>query len=361
MRYYFNQIEHFKNPVPLFFLCGVKYNKRNPYDDKRVVLKKYLAMNKCYSIILEENFIPVPYKKGKIRLTYSEIGLNNLHDVETLACMVVDGVFVIHESHSTAAEIALFASNECLTDKIFVLVPDEENAQTKHYSGFLSFAYESLLPKYIIFNPVVEKNIINEENIEIKTYFNQNKIGKHLGEKIDEFVSKADDNKEIQIVKSKFNKKSRKLNSYYIENDKIYFFINIQVLRYYIIALFNILEFRNNFKKCNGFKESVCLCESWFKQIMMNTAQRNEKNDIFQYRSIFKISNVINSRLDLRKAISIILYMFHATGWINIDLSSDCKKVSICKKTDSSSGFKVVYEKYYNIILKEELVDFEGI
>lgn len=360
MKYYFKQIDKYINPVPLFFLCGVKYNEKKPDDDKRVVLKKYLEDKGCFSIILEENFVPSP-QKYKTKLSYKDIGLNNLNDVEALACMAVDGIFIIHESHSTAAEIALFASNEIVTKKTFVLVPDEENAQMQHFSGFLYFGYKELLPKVILFNPVTEKFIINEDKIEIKTYFCDNKIGENLGNKISKCIEQASEVRQLKIIKFDFNKDGNKINSYYIDSKKkIRVFLNVELLRYYIIAIFSINEFRQELSETKNFLDGVILCEKWFKEILLNTLQRNESENILQYSAIFKISNIVNTRLDLRKAISFILYMFHAVGWIKIDLN-DSEGITICRKTSFSTGFKAIYEVYENVIFKEDLAFFEGI
>ncbi|MCW6091722.1 hypothetical protein FC826_03000 [Clostridium botulinum] len=360
MKYYFKQIDKYENPIPLFFLCGVKYNEKNPDDDKRVVLKKYLESKGCFAIILEENFAPYASKNNK-KLSYKDIGLNNLNDVEALACMAVDGVFIIHESHSTAAEIALFASNEVVTKKTFVLVPDQENSQMQHFSGFLSFGYKNLLPKCLIFNPVTEKYFINEDKIEIKTYFNDNKIGHNLGIGIDNFMKQAHEIKQLQIIKSEFNKDGSKVNSYYIDSkNKIRVSLNVELLRYYIIAVFSIREFRQKLYETTSFLEGVILCEKWFKEILLNTLQRNEHENILNYDCIFRISNIVNSRLDLRKAISFILYIFNAVGWIKIN-SASREGITICRKTSSLIGFKAIYEKYSCIIFNEEFTDFEGI
>ncbi|EGT3613442.1 hypothetical protein E5N06_08815 [Clostridium perfringens] len=358
MKYYFNQIKEFRNPITLFFLCGVKYNNRQPELDKRVVLKKYLMEKNCHSIILEENFVP---RRNGGKLSYSDIYLNNLNDVETLACMIVDGVFIIHESHSTAAEIALFASNEVIRDRIFILVPDEENSQTRHYSGFLSLAYKNLLPNCIEFIPAIEKYMINNEKIEIRTYFNENKIRNNLERKINCAIENTKKINEIKLCKSDYGKEYLKVSSYYIKGKNIYFFINCKDLRYYIIALFSIKEFRNEVKKNNEFIEVVILCEKWFREIILNTAQRNEKFDISNKNIIMRLTDIKSNNIDLRKTISFIFYIFHALNWIEIYLEDGKRKVRLCKKTTNNTGFKYIYDKYSNIILKEELINFEGL
>ncbi|BCZ48464.1 hypothetical protein psyc5s11_45310 [Clostridium gelidum] len=358
MKYYFRQINEYKNPVPLYFLCGVQYNKKNPQDDKRVVLKEYLKEKKCCSIILEQYFNP---KKSSGKLGYDTIGLQNLNDVETLACMAVDGVFIIHESHSTAAEIALFASTEAVAEKTFVLVPDKENAETNHFSGFLELGYKSLMPRHITFTPVIEKHIVNESKVEIKTFFKNNKIGKNLEKKIDDCINNAYRFKVLNIKKSNYHLNYNESISYYIDsNNLINMSIDVQLLKYYMIAIFSISEFRKEIRKTLRYFDGLTVCEVWFKKILLNSIQRNEASSIGKLNCKFEISNSINGRLDFRKAISFILYIFHGLGWIEIDIN-DKKGITMSKKTDDSTGFKYIYEKYSNIICEDTYLDIEGI
>ncbi|MBV4420329.1 hypothetical protein KM800_13540 [Clostridium tyrobutyricum] len=356
MQYYFKNIAKYKNPVPLYFLCGVKYNFVNPKDDKRVVLKEYLEGKGYHCIILEENFVINKDKNGKM-LGYKFINLENLNDVETLACMAVDGIFIIHESHSTAAEIALFASNNCIAKKTFVLIPDKENAEINHFSGFLLWGYSDLIAKREIFYPVTEKYIKNRVNVEIRTYFNKNIIGKNLSAKIDKFIDNKPDNKNLEIIESSYGKNINNLNSYRIEsNKKIHISIDLEILRYYTIAIFNIPEFRKDFRSANNFFEGLTICQKWLKKLFLNTVQKHRKEDISSLDCVFEISNSINARLNFRKAISFILYILHAMEWIKIDPRNE-KGISISKRTDTSRGFKYIYEKYNNIISKEDLLD----
>jgi hypothetical protein len=358
MKYYFRQISKYRNPVPLYFLCGVKYNNKKPDDDKRVVLKKYLDSKGCCSMILEQHFV---LNKNNQRLGYEFIELKNLNDVETLACMAVDGIFIIHESHSTAAEIALFASNESVAKKTYILVPDEDNAETNHFSGFLWLGYKDLIPSYITFHPVTEKYIVNESKIEIKTFFKDNQIGENLGKEINKFINNSYDWRTLDISKSDYHTSYNKSVSYYIDsNKKIHIFVDVELLKYYMIAIFSISQFRDEIRNTSNYFQGLEVCETWFKTILLNTIQRDETINILDLKCKFNIANSINGRLDFRKAISFILFIFHAVGWIEID-PADNKGIAISKKTKTSKGFKFIYEKYADIICEEHQLDFEGI
>ncbi len=356
MTYIFNKITNFHNPNPLFFLCGVKYNEKNPDDDKRVVLKNHLKNKGYYSIILEENFIPG--MNGQ-KLGYKFIELKNLNDVETLACMIVDGIFIIHESHSTASEIALFSSNESVAKKVFVLVPDAEIVEENHFSGFLYFGYKDIIKKPITFYPVIERYIVGENNSKILTYFNKNEIGGYLSQSIDNYIHKISCTQNLNIVKKGYNNRNSSIVYYFSSDSEIVASINVQVLKFYILALFNISDFRSEFKDTTKFFEAVSICEKWFKMVLISTIQANEKSSIMEYNFRFEILNCVNSRLNLRKAISFTFYAFHAIGWISIEPTED-RGISLSKKTEESEGFKAIYSRYSDLINEYELLDFEG-
>ncbi len=121
------------------FLCGNKFVGQEK-NDKRSILKEYIEENAtdCYSIILEENFM---FKNiTKSYLSYDDIFLKNLFQVEQLASIFADKIIIVHETLSTAAELGMFAHNADMMKKICLLVPDsmsiEENKTT-----FIKLAY----------------------------------------------------------------------------------------------------------------------------------------------------------------------------------------------------------------------------
>lgn len=352
MGYYFKH-KCIQNPKPLFFLCGIKYNKKIPNEDKRVVLKKFLDNKGFYSLILEKDF---PINK------YRLIGLDNLNDVETSVCMIADGIFIIHESHSTAAEIALFASNNPVANKVFILVPDKVNAGVDHFSGFLSLAYGPLITEPpIIFYPVTETHIISESNIKTFTYFNDNKIGKNLGGKINECISHIIKKRDLNVIKANYGEHIfNSISYYFISDNVICISIDVQLLKYYIIAIFSISEFRNELRNSKSFYKALAICEKWFIKILLNTIERNERKPIKDYKPKFEILNSTNPRLELREAISLILYCFDAFGWIKIPTIFN-KGIAISKETVASTGFKSVYSNYADVIGEDKVLNLGGI
>lgn len=357
MSYYFKNISNFQNQDSIFFLCGVVFNANKPDEDKRVVLKKFLDKKGFSSIILEENFV---IGQNSNKLGYKFIKIKNLNDVETLAGMIVDGIFIIHESHSTASEIALFASNDNIAKKVFVLVPDEENAQENHFSGFLSLGYKDLIRKPFKFYPVTEKHVINENNIKTYTYFHNNQIEEYLGKEIEKCILSTKKPFNLNLMRVSYHTNTINNISYYIFHNLIHISIDIQLLKYYMMAIFNISEFRIELRNTNTFIEGLEVCEKWFKKVLLNTIQSYEKIMIKDLECKFVLSNLINKRIDLGKAISFILYSFHALDWIKIEPSDD-RGITISIRSETSKGFKAIYTKYADIMCEYKTLDLEEI
>lgn len=115
--YRFNDLT-INDPLKIIFLCGSKFN--NEHYDKRIVLKRYLEQKQnIYPLILEENyeFFVDKLKKFQEKIPYSEINLDNLFKVESLTASISDGIIIIHETDSTAAEMGIFATNPIIRKK----------------------------------------------------------------------------------------------------------------------------------------------------------------------------------------------------------------------------------------------------
>ena len=130
----------FTRPLTLAFLCGTKYDSANE-NDKRKILKKFLQSNisDCRALILEENFW---FKKTTEKyLSYDEIFLRDLAQIEQMASLYADKIIVVHESLSTAAEIGVFASDPAVAPRVCVLAPDENAIDENKISGFIYLAF----------------------------------------------------------------------------------------------------------------------------------------------------------------------------------------------------------------------------
>ena len=122
------------------FLCGNKFVGQEK-NDKRSILKKYIEENAAdfYSIILEENFM---FKNAtKSYLSYDNIFLKNLFQVEQLASIFADKIIIVHETLSTAAELGMFAHDADMMKKICLLVPDSMSIEENKTTAFIKLAY----------------------------------------------------------------------------------------------------------------------------------------------------------------------------------------------------------------------------
>ena len=93
--YKFNEIT-IDDDKGIIFLCGTKYKKESVYD-KRNVLKKYIEEHypRKNVLILEEHFV---FGKREGYLSYDDIFLKNLNDIETLSAAFANGIIIIHDS-----------------------------------------------------------------------------------------------------------------------------------------------------------------------------------------------------------------------------------------------------------------------
>ena len=74
-------------------------------------------------------------------LSYYETELFSLFNIEMLAAAFSTNVIIIHESNSTAGEIAAFAGNPYIRDKLIVLAPERYSIEEEKISNFLSLAF----------------------------------------------------------------------------------------------------------------------------------------------------------------------------------------------------------------------------
>ena len=114
----------FTRPLTLAFLCGTKYDSANE-NDKRKILKKFLQSNisDCRALILEENFW---FKKTTEKyLSYDEIFLRDLTQIEQMASLYADKIIVVDKGTILAAgtPAEIFSQTEML-EKCGLDVPD---------------------------------------------------------------------------------------------------------------------------------------------------------------------------------------------------------------------------------------------
>ena len=92
------------HPIYIHFLCGNKYNP-DYNNDKREILKNYIdSIDNNYALILEKLFEIEEYKS---------LGFKDLEEVELMASHYARSIIILHETVSTAAEIAVNGKIKC--------------------------------------------------------------------------------------------------------------------------------------------------------------------------------------------------------------------------------------------------------
>lgn len=97
------------------------------------------STSNLHAIILEENFQFA--STSKQYLSYDDIYLSGLAQIEQLASLYASKIIIIHETISTAAELGMFAIDPILAQKICLLVPDKVSIEEEKISGFIRLAF----------------------------------------------------------------------------------------------------------------------------------------------------------------------------------------------------------------------------
>lgn len=336
-----------KNNLRIIFLCGVKFRR----DDKRVILKKYLEQNLLNkALILEEFFELSP--RGEM-LVYSNINLNSLFEVESLTAFLADIIFIIHESHSTAAELGVFASNKDLCKKICILSANELNIEENKLSGFIELAFcrSNLNISNIEFYPEVDVNLISDNLSNYHTFFPNKSIGDNLGRKITQFVEDNVQNEiELSYKKSRYGMSLIGQNSYYIDKSgkEIYYYIDYKLLKYYIIALFAIDEFKSEIRGSSDMNKSIYITKRWYKKLVKDTIGEKEGIEPDNYDNKFRIKGYSIENIDIEVGIAYILYVLHSIKLIELPTRSKgfVIKHDLVRLCETTFGAMINKEKY---------------
>lgn len=321
------------NHLPCFnivFLCGSKFVPKSA-KDKRVILKEFLISSdiQCQTVILEENFTFAKNKHGY--LAYDDIFLSNLSKVECLAALYADKIIVIHETISTAAEIGMFASNPALTSKICILFPDDISIEEKKISSFINLAFfnnndpRKGQPTKIKYYPDVEINRSSINKSDYHTYFHENTIGNHLGDKILKFVNNSSKLERIEFKKAFYGKTNLNKNfvGYFVskKDKRIDAFIHTEALKIQLLSMFTVDVFRTDFRKAKLISEHVTYIEDNYKKILLNSIGNIEGIDSKDFS--LSIHLVGTNECKLRQSIGFFLYMLQAIDFIGLEQLSD--------------------------------------
>lgn len=316
----------------IIFLCGTKYKKESAYD-KRNVLKKYIETKYPLKnvLILEEHFV---FGKREGYLSYDDIFLKNLNDIETLSAAFANGIIIIHDSISTGAELAAFASNELLKSKMCVLEPDSTGVEERKISAFLELAFfgqESHIRR-IVYYPEVYSFEISEKHIEKRTKFVNNTITPVLGQKICDFIDYCKLDLDIRFEEMKFKKVNNNLGiiSYSKKDDELQVYVSGQVVLYQVMGLLSINHIRKNLRTKKRLYSHVDFVCDQYKKILLNTIQKKLKLVVNEI-----LVNIKEINVELRDVIAYSLYMLQALKLISMSKEKELYKISLKKNLDT--------------------------
>lgn len=316
----------------IIFLCGTKYGKKSE-SDKRNVLKKFLETD-CRNIkalILEEHF---GFGNAGGLLSYDDIFMKNLRDIEELSAAFADGIIIIHDSISTGAELAAFASNAMLESKICVLEPDSTGIEERKISAFLELAFfhEKTNIHRIEYYPEVFSYHISKEHIEKHTRFAGNEITPILGKKIKVFLDKCGDLLDIKFRKTYYGRvdSSRNVISYGVENGVLNVNVSGQVLLYQIIEVMRLAEVKDMVRKPKKLYEHVDFVHKMYCQILQNSIEGSITEKVSEIRVHIK-----ENQCESRKVVGYSLYMMQALGLIKLKKVSGLCRISVEKDMEA--------------------------
>lgn len=263
------------NPICIHFLCGCKYYRKN-LSDKRNVIAGYIDSKEYnYSLILEKQFTFGHYKK---------MGLNDLGEIELFASHYASTIIVLHETNSTAAEIALFGSIKKLQNKILVIHPTKDLIEVDNIGTFLEFAYFTTdKAKKYSYNDFSTK--LNKTNKHVRYYmtsFRNDILDEEIKEVIDNHV--YNNKLEINVCLQKKNKYIKE-NYYQInrKNKKISVYINYQFVFSFILAVISNKKLQEEISDIECCITNTCFL---IKKILCDTICNKEKLDDKLFKDI---------------------------------------------------------------------------
>lgn len=315
------------HPIYIHFLCGNKYNPKND-NDKREILKKYIdSINNNYALILEKLFEIKDYKP---------LGFKDLEEVELMASHYARSIIILHETVSTAAEIALFGSKEELKNKILVVYAPSKKINTDSVGNFIKFAFfdegKIINSEYNFYTKLHKYKKIAF----YKTFFKDNEIKKDFKKILNDFWQKIPNVFNISLTKE--NRFYYKDNTYSIDkkNNEINVKLNYEFILSMLISIFLNNDLIKDKRNIETVVQKVCIL---YQDILKNTISKIEVIDLKDYK--IHIKTVDNK--DINLPIKFCIYILIKSGLINIKNDS----ISI------TNDFKKVCNEYKNLIVKK--------
>ena len=342
----FKNMFSYHEPLNIIFLCGSHY-QRDEAQEKRNVLKEFLEkpnndgkiLNRA--IILEENF--TFGRTNKKYLSYDDVFLTGLAQVEQLTSLYADKIIIIHETISTAAELGMFAINQSLAKKICLLTPDDISIEESKLSAFIKLAFinknarENMIGNHIVYYPDVEVKKFSVNKSDYNTFFHNDEIGENLGKKILAFVVPDSKQKRIIIKKSNYKHKTFENDflDYYVDGKNIVAFVHVDVLKIQLLALFFVGEFRRELRIEKRLVDHVTYIQKKYEEILLNTiADIEGLNEDCKIKIYLK-----DTTCKIRQAVGYFLYILQAARLIRLEQgmqaqSENFRKIRISKEID---------------------------
>lgn len=320
------------NPLYIHFLCGNKY-KRNKQNDKRNILKSYIdSIDNNYALILEKLFEPKEY---------SSMGFIDLEQVELMASHYAKSVIILHETVSTAAEIALFGSKELLKNKILVIYAPKEIIETDVVGNFIRLAYfRNDKVKNSSFNYKTKLyNITGKSVAYYNTFFQNDVMDDSFVKILNDFWSSSANKLDISLTKE--NSINKKDNTYRIEEKRIKIKLNYEFILSIILSILLNPTLIKNIRNEGEIVKNLC---SLIRKILKNTISVHEFKNVDDY----SVEIRTNDKQDINLPIRFCIYILIKAGLLNIRNN----QISI------TSEFKEKNKEYRDLLQFKEEPDF---
>lgn len=352
----------------IIFLCGCKFSSDK--NDKRRVLKKYLEKKHSLNVIILEEHFNFEYRdRDPNTLYYDDIFFKDLSQIETMAALFANKVYIIHESISTAAELGLFAGNSLLFPKIELIVP---NIPDKPMTTFIRWAFfrnpEHKLEEIIKFTPNIEEDTKYDQEYDsvrylkayYKTYFKKDELNveskNNLNTNIDKSINLIQKSKYSGFRKTKYKlSNDSSIIEYEIKDNKIKVHIGIDALKIQLLSLLYDKDVKAALQAAKSISKHVSFIEKYYKTLMQNTITTLEAEEYKDSDIEFYIKGNENN-VKLRAAIGLFLYFLQALGLISIN-----KTTVDSKNIETKLSLKVGLDKFKSIkeFIRDDITIFE--
>lgn len=336
----FHSFDNYEFPIKFSFLCGCEFLHKDKDNDKRYVLSKFLKTDTHIPLIIEQYFTLKESETHK--LSYIPIGFYGLASAEIATAFLVDYIFIIHETFSTAAELGLFASNINLVKKICLISPHYYSVFDNYVSTFIKDAFLNdndinyNIGSHIIYYPSCKFHSIHHKKYTVFTYFPNNDIPCYMQDEIKEFIGKK--------LQSSFlipKKLYKRYGKYSIP-------IPIEVFKTQIVYL--IVKYKKYFNNCADMIDYRDRVYRLYISTMFKTLKKHTNIDLKSNSESINIYIKNFNIISLKKLIGMYLYLLH---------SSELIKLSPYRKKDLDSKIIKIKKSFRALFLKKFIVKKE--